>query len=93
MSEPAVLVCAPADAPRVVRGSVFRHKCQRCGRRLMAPSGQALLRRLPGIEIICLYCFARYDAHTDHTEELAAPFEEIERERRTSMPNFWRRRQ
>lgn len=92
-SEPAVLVCAPADAPRVVRGTVFCHKCARCGRRLMmAPSGQACLKRNPDLEIICCYCFTRDDAHTDHTEELAAPLEDILRESRTSMPNFWRRR-
>lgn len=92
MSDPPILVCAPADAPRVVRGTVFHHRCGRCGRRLMmAPSGQAVLKREPNVEIICCYCYERDE--TPHTCELAAPFEEIERERRTSMPNFWRRRQ
>lgn len=91
MSEPAVLVCAPADAPRVVRGTVFCHKCMRCGLRLMmAPSGQKMLQREPEIEIICCYCYAL--DQTPHACELAAPFEEILRERRTSMPNFWRKR-
>lgn len=94
MSEPAVLVCAPADAPRVVRGTVFHHKCARCGRRLMmAPSGQAVLKRQPNVEVICCYCYEREAAHTDHAEELAAPVEDILREAMTSMPNFWRRRQ
>lgn len=92
MSElPAVLVCAPADAPRIVPGTVFRHKCARCGLRLMmAPSGQKMLKRKPNIEIICCYCYQLDRA--PHTCELAAPFEEIQRERQSSMPNFWRRR-
>ena len=92
MSElPVVLVCAPADAPRMVPGTVFCHKCARCGLQvMMAPSGQKRLKREPNTEIICCYCY-QLDRRP-HACELAAPLEEILAERQGAMPNFWRTR-
>jgi hypothetical protein len=54
-----MLVCALADAPMVVAGSVFDRACGRCKRQVMiAPTGQDLLKRRPELDILCGECFA-----------------------------------
>jgi hypothetical protein len=91
MKEPCILICADADAPMTVRGSVFNH-CARCGRAVMvAPTGQQKLREIPDIEIRCGLCFMKYMEAGD-TLELAAPLEEMRRERKTMQPNLRRYR-
>lgn len=54
MSE--ALVCARADAPRRLPGSVDR-ECSVCGLAVMvAPSGVVRLSRVPGLAIVCVPC-------------------------------------
>lgn len=92
MNEPYCLVCALADEPTTVAGSIFSLRCGTCGARVMtAPSGQRLLKRFPRLPILCLRCYGRIDF--PHAREFAAPLDEIAREKASEMPNFWRRRQ
>lgn len=54
------LVCAPANAPRVVPGSIFDRLCAKCCAPLMvAPSGQKLLEQDASFVPICFACFAK----------------------------------
>jgi len=92
--EDAVLVCALADSPLVVPGSIFTRHCSTCNRRVMiAPSGQSLLRRLPVARILCGACFIQNAKKYDALEiKLAADPQDIAIEARASVPNFWRKR-
>jgi hypothetical protein len=90
--EPVVLVCAPADAPRVVPGSVFGYACVLCGRQVMiAPSGQRMLAREPGIYIICGPCYGDTVKPGDKVA-LAGTAEEMRDEKRRALPNLRRSR-
>jgi hypothetical protein len=91
-SEPTVLVCAPADAPRVVPGSLFGHSCVLCGRRVMiAPSGQRALARTPGIHIICGPCYWDIMKPGDKVAT-AGTAEEMLEEKLRAVPNLRRSR-
>jgi hypothetical protein len=89
MSEQAVLVCALADSPRVVPGSVFHHHCAVCGRSVMvAPSGQRILAKLP-CTIVCGECFQHMPSAS---VEAAGSIEEVLDEAARSQPNLRRGR-
>lgn len=88
-----ILVCALADAPRVVPGSVFHHTCQQCHTRLMmAPSGQQLLQQKPELRILCAPCALRVIDGAGIELDLAASKEQISHEVLSAMPNMrrWR---
>lgn len=88
-----VLVCAPATAEMAARGSVFDRSCSKCGERVMvAPSGQRMLKEIPGLPIICMRCYYVAVRGRECVNIWAAPMEEIERERRDAIPNMHRRR-
>ena len=92
MSAPSFLVCARADAPRVVRGTVFDRVCSKCSENVMtAPSGQAKLKETPGMLILCEVCFLNLPGG-EYPMSLAADPEVILREVDTSMPNPYRNR-
>lgn len=88
MTRPVLLVCAPADSPTVVPGSIFGRRCSACDREVMiAPSGQSRLRADPGIAILCASCFLA-SAKCDPFEiSPAAPIDIIGREARSAEPN------
>ena len=90
--QPAILVCALADAVMAVPGTVFDHACTRCGRKVMlAPTGQRVLREKQPVRIICRLCF-----ETEKPEDIevmpAGTVEEIRQEVRTARPNLRRNR-
>lgn len=88
--EPAILVCAPADAPLAVPGSVYIHRCAYCHARLMtAPSGQALLKR-HRCQIICQTCYLK--KHADIAPILATDRDAIIREVTSAKANPWNKR-
>jgi hypothetical protein len=90
MREQAMLVCALADMPQVVPGSIFDHCCEICGRRVMtAPSGQRILKERPGIMIICGPCF---DPMSVDTVEPAGTMKEVVQEAQNARPNLRRGR-
>ena len=92
MSQPAVLVCALADAPYTVPGSIFRHHCTECGRRVMlAPSGQRMLATKNVLRIICERCFARNVKPGDQIAPTGT-MDEILDELRRTQPNLRRNR-
>jgi hypothetical protein len=73
-------------------GSVFDRFCHWCGERVMiAPSGQALLKTMPELKIMCAVCFASMDADAEEIL-LPASIEELRREIATARPNTWRQR-
>ncbi len=91
MNRPVILVCALADAPLAVPGSVFHHHCRDCGRAVMvAPTGQRVLREYPLALIICGLCYEA--CRTDTSEESAGTMEEVAREVRAARPNLRRSR-
>jgi hypothetical protein len=52
------MVCADAEAILVIPGSSFDRVCAECSRPLMvAPTGQAMLRRSPAMKTICIPCY------------------------------------
>lgn len=91
MDEPGYLLCADADAPLVVAGSVFDRVCSKCGRRVMiAPSGQACLKVSP-LAIICIHCYMLQNPSGD--EVIPAGNEaDMLREAKTTRLNMRRRR-
>jgi hypothetical protein len=93
MSEPAILVCALADSPRVVPGSIFNHHCTVCGRRVMvAPSGQRMLATIGALlSIVCEYCF---EGNVKPGDEFApaGTIDEVLDEARRAQPNLRRSR-
>lgn len=90
MSNPMILIAAPADAPLTSPGSTFTHQCGKCGRRVMvAPTGQRLLREQPGTSIVCLPCFLA-DPPKNLEFRPAGSTEEIRREVASAVPNQWR---
>ena len=85
------LVCAIADAPLVVPGSVFVHSCSLCGVRLMtAPSGQEILKRHPTFKLLCTGCWKATREHDDIL--LPGTPEKVIEELKTSVPNMRRNR-
>lgn len=92
----AVLICSLAGAPTAVAGSVFHHRCSRCSARLMvAPSGQRILREHPDVRPVCLPCVmasARADGGDGEIEIDLSNLQDILREMRQTVPNFWRKR-
>lgn len=88
MSEPAILVCALADAPKAVPGSIFTHHCTVCERLVMvAPSGQrALAERGDDLHIVCSPCFERRVKPGDIVRPAGTP-KEIADEVRHAQPN------
>jgi hypothetical protein len=87
MSEPILLICAPADSPLTVPGSTFDHSCSRCRRKLMmAPSGQAFLKEHPEAEMLCHPCYVKIQ-EPDDEHHLAGPAEQIADELLASVPN------
>ena len=92
-NEPIYLVCAPATGRFTARGSVFHHRCSRCERQVMvAPSGQAWLRKYGKTKIQCSYCYEKRPPEDGGLHTLAASVEEILNEMETSVPNLWRKR-
>jgi hypothetical protein len=92
MSEQVTLVCALADAPLVVRGSTFSHRCSKCARAVMvAPSGQRLLRNRPGTKVVCDKCMLATMA-ADQKLAIAGSVEEVLDEARNAEPNHRRQR-
>ena len=90
--QPIVLVCALADAPRCVPGTVFNRWCRNCNQRVMiAPSGQKVLRKYPHAIIICPTCYAGVAAATD-VLTAADTADNIRAEVRKAKPNPWRNR-
>jgi hypothetical protein len=59
--EEVALVCARADGPLCIRGSVYTHVCHHCGVRLMvAPFGQKVIAESAGKAItLCERCARR----------------------------------
>jgi hypothetical protein len=91
MDDDYTIVCAPADAPLAPIGSVFHHACGACGGKvMMAPSGQAFLRKHPLAAIRCLRCqpIAPRDYRPPETASLDTVLEEM----RTAGPNLRRSR-
>lgn len=86
------LVCAPADSPRMVRGSVFGHRCTKCGVEVMiAPSGQRLLEvALLDLLIVCGPCFDKH--HNGCPIVPAAGPKQMARESRGALINPRRKR-
>jgi hypothetical protein len=69
--QPAVLICALADAPHVVPGSVFDRHCTVCGWRVMvAPTGQRMLAQIDMLRIVCEHCF---EGNVKPGDEFALP--------------------
>jgi hypothetical protein len=68
------MVCALARGKTladVAPGTIFTHKCASCGAAVcVAPSSQRVLAAQPGIEIICLVCYAE-DARDDDIVSIA----------------------
>jgi hypothetical protein len=89
--EETTLVCALADAPCVVKGSIFDRRCGTCQRAVMvAPSGQRVLRSRPATQILCMECFC---AVTEgHDVMIVASEEEVRNEMRNVEPNYRRHR-
>lgn len=82
------LVCARADSLRVVPGSIFDRICTTCGEKVMiAPSGQARLKEIPELEILCGVCLDSSHRPEEFQIGLAASVEQIANEVRTSGPN------
>ncbi len=95
--EPIILVCAHADSPKVVPGSIFTHRCQRCGAYVMvAPSGQEVLKANPLAIVICMDCLNQDDIEVSNGEAsncyLAESPEELAKSLAASVPNMRRRR-
>jgi hypothetical protein len=92
--EPIYLICAPATAPATIRGSTFNHDCSRCSRRVMlAPSGQAWMKKYPESRILCAYCNRdRPPGDAGRIKTLAASPAEIAAELKEAMTNLWRKR-
>jgi len=91
MADEYTIVCAPADAPFMARGSVFDHACGKCGGKvMMAPSGQAFLRKHPRALIRCLRC--RPMAPQEYRPPETASLETLIEEARTAVPNLRRSR-
>jgi hypothetical protein len=92
MKEPAILVCALANALRAVPGSIFNHHCTVCDRLVMvAPSGQRMLAKIDALQIVCGPCF---DKRVEPGDEicLAGTPEEMLDEVRRARPNLRRSR-
>lgn len=94
MKEPAILICAPADAPMTVPGTIFNRFCATCGERVMiAPSGQRILREYPDATIQCGPCFeTKPDPEITTVEIAAGNLEEALREAAAAHPNLRRNR-
>lgn len=91
MTEPQIIVCAPADGPFVVAGSTFDHVCCTCSERvMMAPSGQEIIRQNPETTILCIGCFSKLQF--DGQIQPATDFAQILREMASARPNPWRGR-
>lgn len=87
------LVCADAEAPNCVPGSVFDRVCSTCGRKLMvAPSGQELLKARPDMVTVCAKCAAPKLLDPATEVELAADADVVVDEVRRSGPNLRRSR-
>jgi len=86
---PVFLICAPADAARIVPRSIFGKFCVKCGQELMvAPSGQSLLQRHPDAIILCGSCWMKKVKADDIIQvETAADTDTIKNEVRTSLAN------
>lgn len=92
MNEPAILVCALADSPRVVPGSIFNHRCTVCRRRVMvAPSGQGMLAKMDSLRIVCGPCFENKWSPDDELLP-AGTIDEVLDEARRAQPNLRRSR-
>ncbi len=88
-----VLICQVADAPMTIAGSTFDRVCSMCSRRVMiAPSGQAQLRRDPRISIICNACIDGWTVEELEKHTVAPMTAEQIAELQKPMPNFWRKR-
>ena len=80
-----------ANAPMASRGSVYDLCCGRCNTRVMiAPTSQRLLRKSKRIKILCYRCYVILAQHEPVEVRLAAPLEDIERERREAIANPYR---
>lgn len=96
--EPAVLICAPADAPTMVRGSSFDYRCHRCNECVMlAPSGQRYLKQHPNDTVLmCLPCakatVMRDPNATLMTENGMVSEPNAVGELEDIVPNVWRKR-
>ena len=75
------LVCALADWPMTIPGSIYDRECCECYRRVMiSPTGLKRLGAEPWLEIICLPCAERLDPQAlDHATYVGPP-EDFERE-------------
>jgi hypothetical protein len=80
--ETVILVCALADGPWCVRGSVFTFSCVHCNRRLMvAPLGQKIVRDAKGKALtLCERCARRIPG----CSEITAPAAKDD-----IVPNLW----
>jgi hypothetical protein len=96
-----VLVCAPAaDALFMTRGTVFNCVCSQCSRRVMvAPTGQAFMKRNPSAVIVCFYCYRKGpEAKAPHAGwigtdgTLSEDPSAVKNELRNIVPNKWRER-
>lgn len=91
------LVCASAEHPTMVAGSIFV-KCSQCEIALMmAPSGQRLIAHDPAIQPVCERCSkagikAARAAGEPVRMGLAAPLPDILAELRNPRPNLRRYR-
>jgi hypothetical protein len=92
MADADTLVCVRATAPMTAPGSTFDRSCARCKYRVMiAPTGQALLKKMPRMEIVCAQCFLESSEPTEDIR-LAGDPETVLQEVMNAEPNRWRNR-
>ena len=85
-----LLICSPATIPLAPPGSVYHHRCSRCGQNVvMAPSGQRFFKQYPGCVIVCMLCVKPADLQ-GKDQRLAASLDEMAGEIATAQPNTWR---
>jgi hypothetical protein len=89
--EPIFLVCAPADSPWAVPGSIFTRVCLTCFTRVMiAPSGQRFLQSHPEASVICERCIPEDEPVS--FAGAAADLETLVAEIKQARPNLYRDR-
>lgn len=84
MSQPNIMICAPADTPFTEAGSTFKYVCSECTRHVqVSPAGESRLRSIEEIKIVCDEC---YKPGHEEAGVIAVPI------RAPMVPNFWRNR-
>lgn len=88
--EIAVLLCAPANSPVTLPGSVFNRHCRKCLTRVqISPSGQQQLKQNPAMTIVCMRCLPPGPIKFRWS---SGSFEAAMNEAVQMIPNTWRDR-